>query len=1337
MEYYFDNLDPTKFQRLANAILVARFGEDIRLTPLRGRDGGRDGETAPLNPFCEFNYSGGHKSLGSMREPRQGRYLFQMKHHRMVDANSSEVRRKVIADFRRELKHNVLSRAGAEKVNFFILITNVPSSEDALARLDALRRSLLANSTDLHADIWWGERVVALLDLLPSLWHAFPEMFPGAKIPFLGHLAAKGSGLSRAVRIALEKQYRRDTTVKFRQIELENSLAKLFIDLDLELEAFESEEQLILRRAIRHRREAYSRPDKYDGSGETDPRELRYYALDHRELISAMSTLLFEEIDGERFERVAGRLTRQILIEGGPGQGKSTLVQTVAQVYRFQLLQVSDPTPVDPFPPLEAEGRWIPPAVCRLPLRVELRLFADWLTRKGDGSVEEYLADLIKRDAGGSEVSVDDIHSMVEESPTLLIFDGLDEVASDEMRGEVLAKITECMHRFESILHSDLRVIITTRPPAIAGHQDSLIGFSRFRVASLTPRKVDRYRDRWISAQLRDPADIDNVRSAFERRREEPHVSVLTTNAMQLSILLNFIHIFGEAFPDRKAELYRDYFQIVIKRDIEKNAEFRNQREKIEALHEFLGFEIHALTEAERADGSLTRPSLIKLVAQWLKDRGSDPQEASRLFRLGEERLGLVFALKGQGDDTAYGFEVQPVREYFAAAFIHHQIIGDAHAVFESMIRRPYWQEVALFLAGLSRPNEKADLVARARSLDRDTALGWRNDGRKITLALLQEGVYSEPPYVFADALDFVLECFDRRLIPAQSAPSNLLTVLPSLILQAQGGEKSQEAPYATQLTCLAQETSFQDDEYSLFRLFGVLCHILAPNAVRALLMSYAGSNPRIRAKTRLTWPYRAGISMRSESENRSYWEEVPDSMWANEWWKTALRFPEATDLRAPESLHQLLLYRLASSPMFPVPPNYAHDAQTKLHAPLSRWAVWQLAWQFQVLMLPPKAQQSLSTTDSPLQFPRYDDSQVDYSGLQHNCRDDVASLLEGTRRVVAARNSAESDGQTAITDYMELCSALLDKEGLSSWLGFRAASVLFNASRYFNLDPDRKLPASASRRLGPFRGSFELLSASPHFEGLCMRLERYFEDSNVIAYFGHRLEKDPLHRTLILILEGVSPTRIRTNHNTLSDVSSLLAKSCAGDDIHPLDWLLDLTYSTAIVRNIADECSECLPEMLRFLSTLGFHTDWAADPLRTPTMQRVLKIARTTDDARTLDGALVALSTSRFLRIAGPELVVKLLRANHIHDAIGAGLFRQAMRPLPRSDLKETAEDTRILSEAATRIVASPIGFPLRVVISAADFLAWYSSVDSKPLLAEASQLRISVRDNSNQDCF
>jgi hypothetical protein len=189
---------------------------------------------------------------------------------------------------------------------------------------------------------------------------------------------------------------------------------------------------------------------------------------------------------------------------------------------------------------------------------------------------------------------------------------------------------------------------------------------------------------------------------------------------MQLSVLLHFIRLKGEAFPDRRPELYRDYFRTVIDCDVEKSTELRKQRELIETLHQFLDYKIHALTEAQQADGTLDRSQLLQLVEEWLRAQGNQTKTADELFKLGEERLGLIVALKGEGGEASYGYEIQPIREYFAAAFINDQIRGDAHAIFQTMVRRPYWREVALVLAGLRRPNEKADLVFRVKHLDGD-----------------------------------------------------------------------------------------------------------------------------------------------------------------------------------------------------------------------------------------------------------------------------------------------------------------------------------------------------------------------------------------------------------------------------------------------------------------------------------------------------------------------------------------------------------------------------------------------------------------------------------------
>src|SRR5438477_6867658 len=75
--------------------------------------------------------------------------------------------------------------------------------------------------------------------------------------------------------------------------------------------------------------------------------------------------------------------TRRIILEGGPGQGKSTVTQMVTQIYRQQLLHKDD---------LDSEGRWKSPQKSRMPFRIELRFFAEWYSKNSDGSIEEYLA---------------------------------------------------------------------------------------------------------------------------------------------------------------------------------------------------------------------------------------------------------------------------------------------------------------------------------------------------------------------------------------------------------------------------------------------------------------------------------------------------------------------------------------------------------------------------------------------------------------------------------------------------------------------------------------------------------------------------------------------------------------------------------------------------------------------------------------------------------------------------------------------------------------------------------------------------------------------------------
>jgi NACHT domain len=1016
VNYYFNELDPVSFQRLVNAILVSRFGEDLRVTPLRGRDGGRDAETAPGNPFYETVVGTARQASPTPHAPpRPGRYLFQVKHHRTIDTTLADARSAVLRDFEIELQHNVLSRTDDEMVNYFFLITNVPSSRDALIKLDDKRRHVRRIRSHLMADVWWQEHVTALLDQLPSIWLAFPQLFAGGRPPFLAELYRPNhhiQDLPRALLVSIERDYQRESRIKFRQINLERDLSKLFVNLDVtvgHLAQSPSERQL-LNEGFR----------EYGIDASIQVEDVYHAGRLIRRRYSALDVLLNE----------TGKVPNKIILEGGPGQGKSTITQIVVQIYRERLLRRND---------MDPEGRWRPPSKVRVPFRIELRTFAEWISKNPKSSVENYLASTISHNTGGATVSVDNIHTIVQSSPVLLVLDGLDEIGSDDLRDDVILKINECVSRFVESLKSDLRVILTTRPPAIVGRRDRLSDFRRLPILQMDENRISNYLSRWLSVQVQDDDDKQRITTSFERRKNEPHVQALIKNPMQLSVLLHFIRLKGEAFPDRRAELYRDYFQIVIDRDVEKSPPLLKHREVIESLHQFLGYKIHALTEAEQADGTLSRIQLLEMVEGWLNACGNQPGTGSMLFKIGEERLGLITTLRGEGEDERYGYEIQPVREYFAAAYINNQIRGNAHEVFNAMVRRTFWREVAIFLAGLRRPNEKADLIVRSRTLDNDDSLGWRQDGRSITLQLLAEGVYSEPKHVFAEGLALVLELLDPEKTPLQNEVRELATLLPGIIRQDTSGRGR------ASIQALVRKYNDSDERLALRRLYRIAYETLDKQTLSNLLLDSHPGSSQLLVRTRLLWPAVNDVDLSVIAQNPSYWDGASDQDWVRSWWRASIANPSATTLSAPTSFHNLLIEQFAS---LPVPSLGPSPMQLEERMPFptidSEWAFWRLMAYRQLtvaLVFGPQSENlhhSISTAFRKLQA-----VPTTFVGLEDTYRTVLVDLLEISRVVLSELCNNTGYAMERFAEHCETIHKCLEFGGITGWLACRWAGTL------------------------------------------------------------------------------------------------------------------------------------------------------------------------------------------------------------------------------------------------------------------------------------------------------
>ena len=1268
MEYDLNQLgNPTKFQRLVNAILTARFGEDARLTPLQGTDGGSDGETAGENPHMEFRCDVTSSSSNDplVEPPRPGRYLFQAKYHRTGEQRPSDLRTSVVREFKNALQDDVLARRDRDDVNYFFLVTNIRASESALRKVDEVRKELPRSHRQLHADIWWGERVTTSLDWAPELWHAFPELFPGHVPPVLATTSNPSvEGLSRTFRLAVTHQHSRDRTVKFRQIELDQELLDLFVDLDVRIHFDEDSLRLSSPKRLRRRY----------GQGRVGLHSLYTHSVSERPL-SALELLIS---DGPGVQR--------ILLEGGPGQGKSTVTQMAAQIYREKLLGIQTNAERDP--------TWQRRCQLRLPIRVELRDFARWLADAPDGTLEQFIAREISRDSGGTSVTVEDVHALVERSSVILLLDGLDEIGNETSRDKSLDAILDTVSRFENALRVDLRVVLTTRPPAVAGRWNKLDGFTRVVLTPMNARRIDDYLDRWLSAQIHAEEEQQRIRASFDGRRHDPHVEALARNPMQLSVLLQFIFLKGEAFPDRRAELYGDYFQIVIDRDVEKSPELREDRELVEGLHSFLGFRIHGMTEIDQGGRSLNRKEIVRLAGQWLNREGHSSELAEKYFALGEERFGLIVARSGEAQETNYGFEVQPIQEYFAAAYISNRMTdAKAHDVFQLLIHRNYWREVALFLAGLRRPNEKADLVARAKAADEEPGHGMeQQNGKAIVLQLVREGVLTQPRHVLREAMDFVMEILDPLALRVQRNPHATIEALADL--GRRYGSQSTRDRVAQMV-----QTYSRSDDYDLVALVHRLAgKVLSRDQYSKLLLKYAGTQPDVRSVVRVTCPYVTPDTLESLSRRDGYWEGVNVPILARHLWRSAMRHGVVRDVAYPNGMHSSLVVQFTIGQL-----GYRYGYRQPLEIRGGRVpAIWKLMQNVQAIGWFLARQEENGAAADCWEGLKDESLQLSWDNggepLPEDVEECIRDLIHASAGVVSSLGNQDTSmvGEAGLA-YVQAINTHLADPGLAGWIACRCAMEIVQGGRFL-LFRRYSLPREAADDI---------------------------TDAVFDYYSRGELDFPQRWHYRELFLYGM-PLALRVARGKAPvQLDQLIADAMRGrlqpDTRRYTGWLGEVPIPRALVRLLVDAFRDDLSLLLRLVGERGVTGVISGRRLRVQDTQRILKICRGTNDPEILRGAGDVLVNTTFARIAEPELVAKIMSVAP-SNALVARVLYSTREGAARREFS-TAEK-ELARRVAQLILDGPEGHRFRVVNRAATFAGDRKASGSTPLFEEHSGL-------------
>jgi hypothetical protein len=740
MDYQFEQLGQDRFQQFCQALLATIY-PNVTCFPVAQPDGGRD-------------------ALVYINEHSKDSFLvFQVKFVKKPYAES-DPHKWLLDIIAKELpKIKGLIPKGA---NQYFLLTNIPGT----AHLDVGGIDIMKNLLEempIPSECWWRDDISRRLEGKPDLRWAYPELISGMDI--LKQLIEVGLSESRerrsaTVRAFLRDQYENEKQVRFKQVELLNKLLELYIDVPLVIRENGGKSKYFLQTL-------YRLAGQYEEDEGFTPR----MAYDEGGNIGAASFFLLP---------ITQKYFPEVVLEGAPGQGKSTITQYVCQVHRIRLLNEEHDLSL-----LNEQHRLSP---LRLPIRVDLRDFATWIGRKDPfssnenaeapfgwvKSLEAFLATLISHHSGGCEFSVSDLMAIFKTGSILLVFDGLDEIADMARRQDVVDEITKGVKRLKENTKF-LQIIITSRPAAFTNSPGfSGKSYHYCHLDSLSPSLINEYTEKWIRARKLQSRESADIRKTLREKLDQPHLRDLARNPMQLAILLSLIHNRGESLPDKRTELYDCYVELFFSRESQKSSVVREHRNLLINIHRYLAWILHSEVEVDDnrhniSRGSISAQRLEKLVNEYLSHEGYDPELTKILFTGMVER---VVALVSRVEGT-YEFEVQPLREYFAARYLYETAPysppgsprgGNILERFDAIARNFYWLNVARFYSGCFSIGELPSLADSLEDLANDKGYSQTNHPRFLAATLLADWVFSQHPKSMKQVVSIVLDGLGLRL---------------------------------------------------------------------------------------------------------------------------------------------------------------------------------------------------------------------------------------------------------------------------------------------------------------------------------------------------------------------------------------------------------------------------------------------------------------------------------------------------------------------------------------------------------------------------------------------
>lgn len=471
--------------------------------------------------------------------------------------------------------------------------------------------------------------------------------------------------------------------------------------------------------------------------------------------------------------------SEKIVVTGEPGSGKSILLQYIGSVLVTAHLNNN--------PEIVRESLGLSSSDIPLPIFVPLNAYAKHLHDYSSSSdptittLPKFISHYLIHRHGALSLPSDFLERLFTEGKTvLLLFDGLDEVPSEDERIIISSSINDFAQAIPQA-----RVVVSARANSYKGNAMLPSDFREMRIRPLNNSMVTQMVDRFYQAvyskdddeRHRQVNDLLSSLQQLENKRQILGQRDSFVNSPLLVRMLVVVHFNQRSLPNQRAGLYKDCIDAILMpvyhSDTEVAVRLSRQAGTLSdqrALYSSIAYSMHS--KGENRGRIISELEITEIVKTSLQSRYSPAkvEEITQEFiRVANERGGLL-----DEKFKTYQFVHLAFQEFLTASHIAEtrRLPSKIVDFFEqtNAITDPWWREPVLLTAGylsLSNPDAAYEYILQLADLDNERSrtlkdrlaglelaatafLEWQNEGPlKAKLGIkLYEMLFKTPDIV-------------------------------------------------------------------------------------------------------------------------------------------------------------------------------------------------------------------------------------------------------------------------------------------------------------------------------------------------------------------------------------------------------------------------------------------------------------------------------------------------------------------------------------------------------------------------------------------------------------